>query len=231
MKTLGLIGGITWLSTVEYYRQINEGINARLGGLNSARCIVNSLNFADVAAINQTQDWDAALELVGAAAMDLKRSGAQGLVVCANTMHVIADRLEARVGIPLIHIVDATAREIRRAGIERVSLLGTKYTMELPFFRDRLAWHGVTAVVPSEAEREFIHRTIFEELAKNRILPETRDRYLAIIDRMAFEDGARGAILGCTEIPLLVRQSDATIPVYDTAALHAAAAVDFALAE
>lgn len=231
MKTLGLIGGITWLSTVEYYRQINEGVNARLGGLESARCIIYSLNFADVAAINQAQDWDAALELVGDAAMHLKRAGAQGLVVCANTMHVIADRLEDRVGIPLIHIVDATAREIRRAGIERVSLLGTKYTMELPFFRDRLAWHGITAVVPRDDEREFIHRTIFAELAKNQILPETRDRYLAIIDRMASQEGARGAILGCTEIPLLIRQSDAAIPVYDTTSLHAAAAVDFALAE
>lgn len=229
MKTLGLIGGISWLSTAEYYRLINEGINARLGGLNYARCIIHSLNFADVAEINKRQDWDAAFNLLGDVAMHLKRSGAEGLVICANTMHVIADRLEARIGIPLIHIADATALEIRRAGIERVSLLGTRYTMELDFFKDRLAWHGITAVVPNDEERDFVQETIFSELAKNIIRPETRDRYLQIIDRMFKHEGARGAILGCTEIPLLIKQSDTSIPVFDTTALHSRAAVAFAL--
>jgi aspartate racemase len=229
VKTLGLIGGISWLSTVEYYRLLNEGVNARLGGLNAAKCIIHSLNFADVAEINKTQDWDAALELFGTAGENLKRSGAEGLVVCANTMHVIADRLEQRVGIPLIHIADATAKAIRDAGLERVALLGTRYTMELPFFRDRLAWHGVVAVAPNDREREFIHETIFRELARNVIRAETRARYLEIIERMAAQEGARGAILGCTEIPLLIRQSDTNVPVFDTTALHASAAVDFAL--
>ncbi|MEO5569230.1 MAG: aspartate/glutamate racemase family protein [Gemmatimonadaceae bacterium] len=229
MKTLGLIGGISWISTAEYYRLINEGVNARLGGLQFARCIIHSLNFADVAEINKRQDWDAAFDLLGDAAMHLKRSGAEALVICANTMHVIADRLEARIGIPLIHIADATALEIRRAGIERVSLLGTQYTMDLPFFRDRLAWHGITAVVPNDEERAFVQKSIFSELAKNVILPETRDRYLSIIERLSREEGAKGSILGCTEIPLLVKQSDTSIPVFDTTALHSRAAVDFAL--
>ncbi|HET9425618.1 MAG TPA: aspartate/glutamate racemase family protein [Gemmatimonadaceae bacterium] len=228
---LGLIGGISWVSTVEYYRLINEGVNARLGGLQFARCIIHSLNFADVAEINKRQDWDAALELLGAAGENLKRSGAEGLVICANTMHVIADRLEARVGLPLIHIADATALEIRRAGLERVSLLGTRYTMELPFFRDRLAWHGITAVMPNAEERDFIHDSIFSELAKNIVRPETRDRYLRIIERMEKQEGAKGSILGCTEIPLLIRQSDTAIPVFDTTALHSRAAVDFALGD
>ena len=229
MKTLGLIGGISWLSTAEYYRLLNEGVNARLGGLNNAKCIVHTLNMADIAEINKTQDWDAALDLLGDAGTNLRRSGAEALVVCANTMHVIADRLEQRVGIPLIHVVDATAKSIREKGIERVALLGTKYTMELPFFRDRLAWHGVTAVAPNDEEREFIHHSIFSELAKNVIRNETRDRYLQIIERMATQEGARGAILGCTEIPLLIKQSDTKVPVFDTTALHAAAAVNFAL--
>ena len=229
MKTLGLIGGISWLSTVEYYRLLNEGVNARLGGLNAAKCIIHSLNFADVAEINKTQDWDAALELLGAAGENLKRSGAEGLVVCANTMHVIADRLETRVGLPLIHIADATARSIRAQGLDRVALLGTKYTMELPFFRERLARHGVTSVAPNDSEREFIHQSIFSELAKNVIKKETRDRYFQVIDRMAKEEGTQGAILGCTEIPLLIKQSDTKIPVFDTTALHVAAAIDFAL--
>jgi aspartate racemase len=229
MKTLGLIGGTTWLSTVDYYRLLNEGINARAGGMQYARCILYSLNFADIVKINERQDWDAALELFGDAAARLKAAGAEGLVLCANTAHVIAERLEQRIGLPLIHIADATARAIRAKGIERVALLGTKYTMELPFFRDRLAWHGITAVTPNDGEREYIHGTIFGELAKNEIRPETRKRYLEIIDRMAQQEGVRGAILGCTEIPLLIKQSDTKVPVFDTTALHAGAAVDFAL--
>ena len=229
MKTLGLIGGTSWLSTAVYYRLLNEGVNARLGGLHSARCIIQSLDFAEVNEINERRDWNALLDLIGPAAMHLRTAGAAGLVICANTIHVIAEGLEARVGLPVIHIVDATAHEIRRASIERVALLGTRHTMELPFFRDRLAWHGVTAVTPNDEERTFIHRTIGTELTQGVIRAGTRDRYLAIIDRLSREEGARGAILGCTEIPLLIQQSDAPLPVFDTTALHARAAVDFAL--
>lgn len=229
MKTLGLIGGTSWLSTVEYYRLLNEGVAARLGGLNSAKCILYSLNFAEAYEFNKRQDWDGALELFGNAGAHLKRSGADALVLCANTPHVIADRLEQRVGLPLIHIVDATARAIRAMGLERVALLGTRYTMELSFFHDRLAWHGVSSVAPNADERAYIHETIHEELAKNVIKDETRRRYLEIIDRMVQHEGAQGAILGCTEIPLLVEQAHTKTPVFDTTALHAAAAVDFIL--
>jgi aspartate racemase len=229
VKTLGLIGGISWLSTVEYYRLINEAVQERLGDFHSARCILHSLDMQDLVEINKRQDWDAAFNLVLPAAQHLKQGGAGVLVLCSNTIHLVSDRLEQAVGLPLVHIADATALEIRRAGIERVSLLGTKFTMELPFFKDRLAWHGITAIAPNDEERAFIHGTIFSELAKNVIRPETRKRYLEIIERMARQEGARGAILGCTEIPLLVKQSDTATPVFDTTTLHARAAVDFAL--
>jgi aspartate racemase len=229
VKTLGLIGGISWLSTAEYYRIINMQVNARLGALHSAKCILHSIDMEELAQINKRQDWEAQLELVTGHAQHLKRSGAEALVLCSNTIHMIAERLERRVGIPLIHIADATAAEIRRQGLERVALLGTRFTMEMAFFRDRLAWHGVTAVSPDEAEREFIHNAIFTELAKNVIRAETRARFVTIIDRMATQEGIRGAILGCTEIPLLLGPRDAPIPLFDTTQLHATAAVDFAL--
>jgi aspartate racemase len=229
VKTLGLIGGISWLSTAEYYRIINQQVNARLGGLHSAKCILHSIDMEELAVINRRQDWEAQLELVTGPAQQLKRSGAEALVLCSNTIHMVADRLERRVGIPLIHIADATAADIRRQGIERVALLGTRFTMEMAFFKDRLSWHGITAVVPNDAEREFIHDAIFTELAKNVISDETRVRFVTIIDRMARQEGARGAILGCTEIPLLVKAGDASVPLFDTTQLHATAAVDFSL--
>src|SRR5689334_6691987 len=169
--------------------------------------------------------------MFSSAALHLKRSGAEALVLCANTAHVIAEPLEKRVELPVIHIVDATAKAIRAQGIDRVALLGTKFTMELPFFRDRLGWHGVTSVAPNGDERAYIHESIHSELARNVIRKETRDRYLQIIDRTVREEGVGGAILGCTEIPLLIKQSDTKVPVFDTTALHAAAAVEFALAE
>ena len=228
MKMLGLIGGTSWVSTIEYYRIINEGVNMRLGGSQYARCVIHSFNFGDLVDVTTRQDWDTLLDLIGDASINLKNSGAEGIVLCANTLHVIADRLEERVGLPLIHIVDATAAEIRRVGLERVSLLGTRYTMELPFFKDRLAWHGITAVVPEPADREFIHETILSELGKDVLREETRARYLAIIESLA-KGGAKGSVLGCTEIPLLVKQQDVSVPIFDTSTLHARAAVDFAL--
>jgi aspartate racemase len=230
MKTLGLIGGTTWLSTIEYYRLINEGVAAKLGGAQTARCILYSFNFGDIVEFNKSRNWDGLLDAVSDASMNLKRSGAAAIVLCANTLHIIADRLEERVGLPVIHIVDATAAEIRHRGLERVSLLGTRYTMEEAFFKDRLAWHGVTAVVPEPLDRDFIHETIFSELGKNVFRDETRSRYLSIIETLAAH-GASGSILGCTEIPLLVKQSDTAVPVFDTTALHARAAVDFALTD
>lgn len=228
MKMLGLIGGTTWVSTIDYYRLINEGVEARLGGSQSARCLIHSFNFGDIVSLVTRQDWDGVFELVRDASVNLRKSGAEGIVLCANTLHAVADRIEERIQLPLIHIVDAAAAEIRRAGLERVSLLGTKYTMELPFFKDRLAWHGINALVPEPGDREFIHQTIFSELGKNLFRDETRARYLSIMDSLA-KQGARGAILGCTEIPLLITQKDTSIPLFDTTALHARAAVDFAL--
>lgn len=228
MKMLGLIGGTTWLSTIEYYRLINEGVAARLGGAQAARCIVHSFNFADIVELNKREDWDGLFTIVRDAAVNLRKSGVDGLVLCANTLHIVADRLQESVQLPLVHIVDATAAEIRRTGLERVSLLGTRFTMEMPFFKDRLAWHGITAVIPEPADRAFIHESIFSELGKNIFTDETRSRYLSIIESLA-KQGARASILGCTEIPLLVKQTDTAVPVFDTTALHARAAVDFAL--
>ena len=195
MKTLGLIGGTSWVSTIEYYRLLNERINDRLGGLNFARCVLYSLNYADIAEINSRQDWDAMFELVGQAAEGVRGAGAEALLLGANTMHLVAERVQARVNIPVIHIADATARAVRAAGLDRVALLGTRYTMEKDFFKSRLTAHGITTIIPSDADREFIHGTIFDEMGKGIFLPEAKTRYLQIIDRLA-EQGAQGAILG-----------------------------------
>lgn len=229
MKILGLIGGTSWISTVEYYRLLNERINARLGGLNFARCAIYSLNFADVAEINRRQDWDALYELVGQAAEGMRGAGAEGIILGANTMHIVADRVEARVGLPVIHIADATARAIRVRGLDRVALLGTRFTMEKDFFRDRLSARGISTMIPGDADREFIHGTIFDELAKGELVPASKVRYLEIIDRLA-ADGAQGIILGCTEIPLLIKPTDTPTPLFDTTSIHVDAAVEYALA-
>lgn len=228
MKMLGLVGGTSWISTAEYYRLINQQVNARLGGAQYAKCIVYSFNHADIQAINALRDWDALLDVVTEASGHLRAAGAQGLVLCANTMHQIADRLQDRVDLPLIHIADATAAEIRLANIDTVALLGTRFTMEMDFYKERLARHGVSAIVPSPDDRDFIHATIFHELTRKIFRDDTRTRYLAIIASLV-EQGALGVVLGCTEIPLLVKQSDCSVPVFDTTAIHAAAAVDFAL--
>lgn len=229
MKTLGLIGGTSWISTIEYYRLLNEGINARVGGLHFARCVIYSLNYHDIAEINKRQDWDAMFELVAHAAEGVRGAGAEALLLGANTMHLVAERVQERVKLPVIHIADATAQAIRARGLDRVTLLGTRYTMEKEFFKNRLTAHGITAVIPSDADRAFIHATIFDELGKGIFLPESKTRYLEIIDRLARE-GSQGAILGCTEIPLLLKQDDTSVPVFDTTALHVDAAVNFALA-
>ncbi|AIE87244.1 aspartate/glutamate racemase family protein [Fimbriimonas ginsengisoli] len=230
MKLLGLIGGTSWVSTGEYYRLLNEGVNRRLGDPQFARCLIFSFNYADILALNAKQDWDAIFELVAAACLHHRDAGAEGIVLCANTMHLIADRVQERVGLPVIHIADATAEAIRRAGLTTVALLGTRFTMEKEFFRERLASRGIEAVIPEEADREFIHTTIFGELGTGNFLPATKARYLSIIDDLAAK-GAEGAILGCTEIPMLIKQSDCAIPLFDTTAIHVDAAIEFALGE
>jgi aspartate racemase len=230
MKTLGLVGGTSWVSTVDYYKYLNEEINSRLGGNEFARCIIHSFNYGEIQKLTSKQDWDTLLELVSAASNGLVNAGAEGIVLCANTMHLIADPLQERLKVPIIHIVEATAAEIRKAGLDIVILLGTRFTMEMDFFKERLARHGIRTMIPEAAEREFIHGTIFGELARGECRPETKERYLGVIDALT-RKGAQGAILGCTEIPLVLKQSDATVPLFDTTRIHASAAATFALAD
>ncbi len=228
MKTLGLIGGISWVSTMDYYKLINEGINEKLGGLNFAECIIYSFNYADIKKNNDANDWEANLKMVAEAGEHLKNAGAKAIVLCANTMHLIAEKAEAAIGLPVIHIAVATAAAIKSKNLKRIGLLGTKFTMELDFFTSKLRDNGIDTMIPGEEDRQFIHTTIFEELGRGLIKDETRARYLAVIQEM-IADGAEGIILGCTEIPLLIQPRDVPVPVFDTARIHAAAAVDFAL--
>jgi len=228
MKTIGLIGGISWVSTQDYYRYLNEGINARLGGLSFARCIIHSFNYADIKKNNDNNDWDQTFTMIREACLQMEAAGAEAILLCANTMHMLADELRQQLQVPLIHIAEVTAAAIRERGLHKVGLLGTKFTMEKDFFRSKLEEAGIEMLIPEADDRDFVHHTIAEELGKGILLPETRRRYLDIIEKLAAR-GAEGAILGCTEIPLLIRPEDTTTPVFDTTLLHARAAVDFAL--
>jgi len=228
MRTLGLIGGTTWHSTVEYYRAINEGVHARLGGLSSARLILYSVNFEELKPATDAAGWARiAAELTGIARR-LESAGAECIVICANTPHRVADDVGRGIRIPILHIADPMAGAIQAANISTVGLLGTAPTMEQGFIKDRLAARGITALVPDEASRAFMHASILEELGQGIFTSRAKARYLAIIDDLA-RRGARGMILGCTEIPLLIKPTDYPIPMFDTAALHSAAAVEFAL--
>jgi aspartate racemase len=228
MKILGLIGGLSWVSTVDYYRLINEGINERLGGLNFAQCIIYSFNYADIKKNNDANDWETTFEMVFNACKILKNSGADAIVLCANTMHYIADRLEKEIRLPIIHIATATAIEVQKSGIQKVGLLGTKFTMELDFFKLKLTSRGIEAIIPNEADIEFIQNSIYYELGKGIVKPDTKKRYLSIIEDL-IKNGAKGIILGCTEIPLIVKDVDITVPAFDTALIHSEAAVKFSL--
>ncbi len=228
MKTLGLIGGISWVSTIDYYRYINEGINERLGGVNFASCIIYSFNYAEIIARNNSGDIEGTYKLLVDACRHLISSGAEGLVLCANTMHMYAARLQAEISVPLIHIAEAVALKITEQNLKTVGLLGTKFTMERDFFKEKLTAQGINTIIPTPADRDFIHQTIFDELGKNIFLPSTRERYINII-RALISEGAEGVILGCTEIPLLICPADVTIPVFDTTKIHAEAAVNFML--
>lgn len=228
MRTIGLIGGISWVSTADYYKFINQGVNEALGGLNFSQCLIHSFNYADIKKNNDANDWESTFQLLDQACHALKTSGAEGIVLCANTMHLIAERLENSVGLPLIHIATATATAVRKSHLKRVGLLGTRFTMELDFFRARLLDQGISTLIPEEEEREFIHYTIFEELGRGLVREQTKEKYLTIIDNLVSK-GAEGIILGCTEIPLLIQQADVSVPVFDTTRIHAKAAVDFQL--
>ncbi len=230
MKAIGLLGGMTWHSTVEYYRLINAGIQERLGGNHSAKCILYSVEFAEVEKLQNEGSWETLTEFMIEAARRVEQAGAEVLVICANTMHQMAPAVEKAVSIPLLHIADAAAKEIRRRKLHTVGLLGTRYTMELDFYRKRLEErHGLVVLIPPKPERDTIHRIIYEELGSGIISERSRDEYKCVIRNLQAA-GAEGVILGCTEIPLLIRPGDCPLPTFDTTALHAAAAVDWALA-
>jgi aspartate racemase len=229
MRTLGLLGGMSWESTVPYYRAINERVRERLGGLHSARLLLYSVDFAEIEAQQAAGDWDAAGLRLAAAAQALERAGAQGLVICTNTMHKVAPQIAAAVGMPLLHIADATARAVRAAGLDCVGFLGTRFSMEDDFYRERLASQGIEMRVPEAAARAEVHRVIYEELCRGELRELSRAFFRATMARLV-RDGAQGIVLGCTEIGLLVGAQDASVPCFDTELLHAHAAADWALA-
>jgi aspartate racemase len=229
MSTIGLLGGMSAESTAQYYRLINENVRHRLGGLHSADCLLYSVDFAPIAMLQAEGRWDEAAELLAAGARRLQAGGAGFFLLCTNTMHKVADAVQASVSIPLLHIGDVTAEAVTAADASRVGLLGTAFTMEQPFLRERLARRGLDVIIPNADDRADAHRIIYDELCRGLIREESRTRYRAIIEHLV-EDGAEGVILACTEIELLVGQSDSPVPVFPTTRLHARAAVDRALA-
>jgi len=229
MKTIGLLGGMSWESTVTYYQLINEGIKARLGGLHSAKLVMYSVDFHEIEVLQRQGDWNAAGALLAQAGRSLEVAGADFLVICTNTMHKVVPAIAAEITIPILHIADATAAAVQAQGIQTVGLLGTQFTMEQAFYKERLIErHGLNVVVPEAGDRATIHRIIYDELCLGQIEPTPRDAYLAIIQKLQ-QQGATGIIAGCTEITLLINQNDLTIPLFDTTALHAAVAVEYAL--
>lgn len=229
MKVIGLLGGMSWESTVPYYRIVNETVRERLGGLHSAKVVLYSVDFQDIEELQRTGQWESAGAQLAAAAQSLERAGAQLLVLCTNTMHKVAPQIEAAVKVPLLHIADPTAEAIKAAGVATVGLLGTRFTMEQPFYRDRLSdRHKLRVLVPPPEDQAIVHRVIYEELCLGRVNGESRNEYRRIMSQLV-ERGAGGIILGCTEITLLVDGSDASVPLFDTTALHARAAAERAL--
>jgi aspartate racemase len=228
MRTLGLLGGMAWPSTADAYRLINEEVARRRGGLHSAPLIVWSFDFATVEALQAAGEWDAAGALLADAATRLEHAGAEGLLLCTNTMHLVARQIEEAVDVPLLHIADATAGAIRSDGVSRVGLLGTRFTMEEPFYRDRLVGHGIEALVPPREQRDELHRIIYEELVLGDLRPESKASCLRVVDDLVMR-GAMGVIAGCTEIELLVAGSDVPVAYYPTTRLHVLAAVDWIL--
>lgn len=228
MKTIGLLGGMSWESTGLYYRLINQGVKARLGNLHSARIAMVSVNFQEIEILQQREDWDGAGQILAGAARQIEVAGADFLLICTNTMHKVAPQVEAAITIPLLHLADATAQRIKAAGMTTVGLLGTNFTMEQAFYKDRLARHGLNILIPPPADRELVHRIIYDELCLGRIKDNSRNTYLRIMDDLR-RRGAAGIIEGCTEIGLLVQQQHTDIPLFDTTAIHAEAAVQEAL--
>jgi len=229
MKKIGLLGGMSWESTIDYYRNINQGIKASLGGLHSAEIVLYSVDFQPIEALQHQGDWKGAADSLCEAARSVQAGGADCLLICTNTMHKVARAVEQAIDIPLLHIADATAAALRQNGVETVGLLGTAFTMEQAFYKDRLTdHHGLTVLTPDKQDRQTVHDIIYQELCLGSIQAESKNKYLNIIEKLAAQ-GAQGVILGCTEIGMLVSQADTTVKLFDTTAIHAQAAVEFAL--
>ncbi len=228
MKTLGLIGGTGWVSAVDYYRLINELINEKLGGVHAAKLILYSLNFGEIKPLLDVNDWDNISRIYIDIAVKLKEAGANCIVLAANTPHLIADKIKQAAQLPLIHIAEVTAKAIKETGIKKVALLGTRFTMENSFYKDALADHGITTIVPYEIERNFIHNSILNEMVKGVFTEASMATHLEIINRLISE-GAEGVVYACTEIPILLKDASVSVTTFDTTLIHAKAAVAFAL--
>lgn len=228
MKTIGLIGGITWQSTIMYYHELNTQAEARLGTKHSAKCIIHSVNFEEISRLQGEGRWDLLNDIMADAGKSLKNAGADVILICANTMHLTIDAVKAATQLPVIHIAEATAEQILLKKIDKVGLLGTKYTMEKDFYKAILASFGIQTLIPNDEDREEVHRVIYEELPKGILKDSSRANYIEICKRLQAE-GAQGIILGCTEIPLLIQQEHVEVPVFDTTTIHATKAMDFAV--
>ncbi|WP_434512204.1 aspartate/glutamate racemase family protein [Desulfitobacterium sp. AusDCA] len=228
MKTIGLIGGMSWESSTEYYRIINEEVKKKLGGLHSAKCILYSVDFEEIEVCQSNGEWEKAALILSEAARSLEAAGADFIIICTNTMHKVANEIQTGIHIPILHIADITAQHVIANGIKTIGLLGTRYTMEQDFYKARLEAQGIKVLIPEEADRTVVNHVIYHELCLGQIINESRDKYKRIIKDLQ-EKGAEGIILGCTEIGLLVKPEDSKVPLFDTTVLHAIGAVDFAL--
>lgn len=228
MKTIGLIGGLTWLSTLDYYRLLNEMVNKKLGGVSSARIVLYSVEFAEIKRLTEDGDWNGLANIMCDAAKKLELAGADCFLIGANTMHKIADTVQSFVNIPLLHIAEETAKVVVEKKLQTVALLGTKYTMQMDFYKNKFAAKNIQTIIPNETDIEYINDAIYNEMGKGIFLPERKTAFIRIINDLQSQ-GAEGAILGCTEIPILIKQEDVNIPVFDTTKIHVTAAVDFAL--
>ncbi|KMY32991.1 aspartate racemase [Lysinibacillus xylanilyticus] len=228
MKTIGLIGGMSWESSVEYYRIINEEVKKRLGGLHSAKCLLHSVDFAEVERYQVRGEWDKAGKLLGDVALSLEKGGAEFIIICTNTMHKVIEYIEEKLNIPILHIAEATAKQIKKSNINKVGLLGTKFTMEQDFYKSRIESNGIRVLVPNSSERDVVHKVIYDELCLGNIQQSSRDYYKKVIKSLV-DEGAEGIILGCTEIGLLVKQEDSEVPLFDTTVIHAIESVNTAL--
>jgi aspartate racemase len=228
LKTIGLIGGMSWESSVKYYKVINEEVKERLGGLHSAKCLLYSVDFEEIERYQAEGDWESAGRALGEVASSLEKAGAEFIVICTNTMHKVIDHVEARINIPVLHIADATANEIQRADMKTVGLLGTAYTMEQDFYKSRIQSNGINVLVPDKEERNTINNVIFEELCLGKMEQSSKEYFKSVIQKLV-DRGAEGVILGCTEIGLLIKPDDSEVPLFDTTVIHAIEAVNTAL--